>query len=236
MRRTMGRQYGPSMATTSSWTRKFYPREGDGVGFDRVVFFSDAVFAIALTLMAVDIGIPDLEGDQSSPGALWGALHDKGPRLAAYAVAFIWIAVYWRANHRFTSTLRGINSSYLYAVLLFLGFVALLPLPAAMLGEYSTNPLAVSIFALYAAIVSSIEVLLLVTAARGNLFVSPPSPAFLRQQVVGASSPAVVFLISIGIAFWIAPWLAIGFWLVGAIAAGILVSRFLPATPPPDPS
>ena len=62
------------MATSSVWLRRYYPRDGNGTGFDRVVFFSDAVFAIALTLMAIDIGIPDLAGDSTSVAELWEAL------------------------------------------------------------------------------------------------------------------------------------------------------------------
>ena len=54
------------------WSRRYYPREGDGVGFDRVVFFSDAVFAIAITLMAVEIGVPEIE-EPDSTHALWTA-------------------------------------------------------------------------------------------------------------------------------------------------------------------
>ena len=116
-------------------------------------------------------------------------------------VPFIWIAVYWRANHRFTMTLSGMNPAYVRSVLLYLGFIAILPLPAAMLGEYPANPLAVSLFALYAAVVSSLEVLLFVVADRGGLFVAPLNAAFRRQQIIGSLSPALVFLLSIPIAF-----------------------------------
>ena len=62
---------------SSVWTRTFFPR-GDGVAFDRVVFFSDAVFAIALTLAAVEIGMPELTGDANSVAGLWDAVLDKG--------------------------------------------------------------------------------------------------------------------------------------------------------------
>lgn len=99
------------MSTASAWTRTFYLREADGTDFDRVSFFSDAVFAIALTLMAVEIGVPELVGDTSSPQVLWEGLREKWPKIVTYAVAFIWIAVYWRANHRCSMTLRRMNSA-----------------------------------------------------------------------------------------------------------------------------
>lgn len=67
-------EYGPGTSSASAWTRKFYLREGDGTRFDRVLFFSDAVFAIALTLMAVELGVPELVGDTSSPEVLWERL------------------------------------------------------------------------------------------------------------------------------------------------------------------
>ena len=122
----------------SVWTQNFYPR-GDGVAFDRVIFFSDAVFAIALTLAAVEIGLPEVEGDPNSVSALWDAIVGKGPALVGYLVAFIWVAIYWRANHRFVLTLRGMDSRYVFATIVYLALIALLPVPAEMLGEFWGN-------------------------------------------------------------------------------------------------
>lgn len=218
---------------TSAWTRDFYPREGDGVAFDRVVFFTDAVFAIALTLAAVEIGIPEVEGDQASVHAMWEAIVDKLPGVLGFVFAFLVIAFYWRANHRFTMTLRGMNGAYVRAVILYLGLISLLPLPAALVGEYGDNPLAVSIFAVYASAVSGMEAVLFVVADRGNLFVVPLTPAFRRQGVIGSLSPVVVFLSSIPLAF-VNPYLAMGWWLVGSVAAGVILSRLTPAAPPDE--
>ena len=77
----------------SVWTQNFYPR-GDGVAFDRVIFFSDAVFAIALTLAAVEIGLPEVEGDPNSVSALWDAIVGKGPAL----VDTWWRSSGWRST------------------------------------------------------------------------------------------------------------------------------------------
>ncbi len=230
-------RYCPVMATdgsgSSAWTRNFYPREGDGVGFDRVVFFSDAVFAIALTLAAVEIGIPEIEGGESSVPAMWQAVQDKFPAIIGFLVAFLVVAFYWRVNHQFTTTLRGMNNHYISAVIVYLGLIALLPLPAAMVGEYGSNPLAITLFALYASAVSGMEVVLFVVADRGDLFVTPITPAFRREKVIGALSPLVVFLTSIPIAF-VNPAAAMIWWVVGSIGAGFLLSRLSPAAPPPD--
>jgi uncharacterized membrane protein len=217
----------------SAWTRTFFPR-GDGVAFDRVVFFSDAVFAIALTLAAVEIGMPELTGDTTSVAGLWDAVLDKGAALIGFLVAFIWVAIYWRANHRFVMTLRGMNDRYVLATIVYLALIALLPVPAQMLGEYWGNPLAVSLFAVYASAVSGMEVVLILVALRGNLFLAAPSRPFARQAILGSLSPLVVFLTSIPLAF-VSTSLALGWWLVGSVLGGWLLSR-RPAAPPEDPA
>ncbi|MEI2642583.1 MAG: TMEM175 family protein [Candidatus Nanopelagicales bacterium] len=216
----------------SVWTRTFYPR-GDGVAFDRVVFFSDAVFAIALTLAAVEIGLPEVEGDRTSPSAMWEAVTGKWPALLAYLVAFAWVAVYWRASHRFTQTLRGMDSRYVLATLFYLALIALLPVPASMLGDYWRNPLAVALFAVYASAVSGMEVVLFVVAWKGGLFVAQPSREFARMQILGSLSPLLVFLSSIPLAF-VSTWLALAWWFAASTLAGVLLNRGH-VNPPEDP-
>ena len=91
------------------WTASWFPR--GTAAFERVVFFSDAVYAIALTLVAVEIGVPHIV-DSGSATELWDALLEKAPTLVAYAFTFFWIAFYWRANHRFTHALAAMSGSY----------------------------------------------------------------------------------------------------------------------------
>ena len=99
---------------------------------------------------------------------LWNALVDKVPTLVAFAFTFFWVAFYWRANHVFTARLDAMSGRYVAAVLLYLAFIALLPFPAATLGEYY-NAVAVSFFLAFMACVSTLEVVLLLVADRDGL-------------------------------------------------------------------
>lgn len=212
-------------APNDPWTRTFYPVEGDSRSFDRVVFFSDAVFAIALTLMAVEIGIPAIS-DATSTSEMWAALVDKVPQFLAYVVAFAWVGFYWRANHRFTTTLRGMSGRYIAGILVYLGLVALLPFPAGLLGEYWDNPVAVAVFALFAAALSGMEVVLFVIADRQRLFLTDITPSFRRQAIAGSLAPVVGFLVSIPFAF-VSTLVAIACWVVVSVAAGWIVNRWV---------
>jgi uncharacterized membrane protein len=212
------------------WTTHQYPREGRFAGFDRLVNFTDAVYAIALTLAALEIGLPEIDGDQNNPAALWEAIAEKGPKLAAFAVAFVWVAIYWRANHRFTATLRSVSNRFVGVTLVYLAFVAILPWPAEMLGEYWGNPVAVATFALFVACVSALEVVMWQVAYSDKLFLLAPSDRYVKQQMIGASSPVVIFLVSIPLAF-VAPWLAVAFWVVASVVVGMVLSRVLTARP-----
>lgn len=212
-----------TVTPVNPWTRRYYSRDGESTGFDRVVFFSDAVFAIAITLMALEIGTPEVE-DPTSTHELWDAISQKGAAVGAFIVAFTWVAIYWRANHRFTTALKGMSSRYIGFMLVYLGLVAVLPFPAGMLGEYWENPVAIVVFSIYAALMSTMEVVLFVVADRDNLFIAPLTSRFRRYSIVGSLTPVVAFLIAIPVAF-VSTLAAIAAYIVGAVILGILVNK-----------
>lgn len=107
-----------------------------GTSLERMVFFSDAVFAIALTLLALDLKLPDgIPADQLDI-ALVAAL----PQLLAYALSFLIIARTWMHHHADFAGIGGfsVNLGRLNLALLF--FIAMLPGPTSVLSEYGDNP------------------------------------------------------------------------------------------------
>lgn len=190
--------------------------------FDRVVFFSDAVFAISLTLVAVEIGIPVVAGDGSNED-LWNALVVKVPAVVAFAFTFFWVAFYWRANHAFTVRLKAMSGRYIAAVLLYLAFIALLPFPAATLGEYY-NAVALSVFLAFMAMVSTLEIVLLLVADQDGLLDAPLTSAQRRFEVLGSLTPVVGAVFAIPVTFLSVPIGAVTFVGV-SLAAGALLSR-----------
>jgi uncharacterized membrane protein len=197
--------------------------------FDRVVFFSDAVFAIALTLVAVEIGIPVVTGDGSNE-ELWRALVEKLPAIVAYAFTFFWVAFYWRANHAFTVRLKAMSGRYIAAVLVYLAFIALLPFPAATLGEYY-NAVALSVFLGYMAAVSSLEIVLLLVADRDGLLEVPLTGGDRSYEVLASLTPVGAAVIAIPVVFVSVPAGAVVFVGV-ALALGAIINRWAPVGAP----
>ena len=97
------------------------------LSLERIIFFSDAVFAIAITILALEIQLP---GDTAEPVRM---IRELAPALLAYVFGFTQIAIYWLAHHtlfeklvRYDTTLIGLN-------LLFLLLIAFLPVPVSIL-------------------------------------------------------------------------------------------------------
>lgn len=202
------------------------PRYRKGsAAFDRAVFFSDAIFAISITLAAVTIGVPEVNGpvtDQS----LWAAIKDKGPNLMAFALTFFWVAFYWRANHKFTDRLDEIDGRYIAALLLYLAFIALLPVATGTFGEYS-NAVALSLFLVTVAIISSLEVVLLTVAYRDDLLADEPTWVQYRKEALSSLTPVVIALLAVPISF-LSVVGAVAFLILGSVALGTLVARVVP--------
>ena len=82
-------------------------RSGDDTrGLDRIIFFSDAVFAIVMTLLILDIPVPDIPS-ASAAAELPVRVLDLWPKFFSYALSFMVIGTYWMAHH---STFRYFRS------------------------------------------------------------------------------------------------------------------------------
>lgn len=202
--------------TGNAWTTRIWLRRGDGLEFDRLAMFSDAVFAIAITLVAVEIGVPDVE-DGTSAGQLWAAFVEDLPTIVAFFITFAILASYWLANHRFFAALRGYTTSFRMLTMLYLATVAFLPYPASTFGRYPDNAVAVALLAVAASAVSAMESVLFWSAFRAGLFVRPMSRAKAVRAMVASLAPVAVFLLSIPVAFAVHPLAGVGLWLLGPV-------------------
>jgi uncharacterized membrane protein len=185
---------------------------------DRIVFFSDAVFAITITLLVLQIEVPDIP-EELVVEELGASLLVLWPKYLGYVTSFLSIAVFWNIHHRIFRDVRGYDGGLIFLNFLFLMFVAFLPFPTALLGEYGDYQLPVAI---YAGTLTAIY--WYVTS--GNRFVDDTSDSKTVQffLIRGLTLP-VIFLLSIVVSFF-SVGAAIGSWvLLMAVDAVILRQR-----------
>ena len=97
----------------------------------RTEAFSDGVFAIAATLLVLELKVPQVE-----PGGLADALLESWPSYATYVVSFLTIGIIWVNHHAVLDRIREVNRPLLFMNLMFLMAVAAIPFPTALLGDY----------------------------------------------------------------------------------------------------
>jgi uncharacterized membrane protein len=172
-----------------------YERENKGLEFDRAAFFSDAVYAIAMTLLVVGIGVPHVRDAN-----LGKALGDLDSEIISFFIGFLVLAYYWLSHHALVAQLRAVNTPFLAVNLLYLAIVAFLPFPTAIVGNNGDTPLAFLLFACSLAAVSILEVGLYSCAHRYDLLRDRPSDAGHRHDIAAGLLPGLVFLLSIPLA------------------------------------
>jgi uncharacterized membrane protein len=180
--------------------------------FDRAIAFIDATFAVALTLIVTTLDVGNPSKAFKSPSALYDAV---GPQFLAFLIAFAVIASYWLAHHRMVASFKTINSRTLVINLLLLAAIVLMPFTTSSVGDpdVADLPLPTVVMALDIVAVSCLFTLVWVTAARDGLLDHAPGPTEWRQTMAIGLAPALVFLLSIPIAYLAAPSTARLFWL-----------------------
>ena len=192
---------------------------GRGEGTDRIAFFSDAVFAIALTLLVLDIRLPeDLADDE-----LWPSLVALWPQLFAYMLTFAVLGVNWIAHHRKFRVIRRFDSGLIWINLAFLMFVALAPFPTSVLAEYG-DAVAVTIYAIEVSMLSLLQATLWAYAHGRGLLADEVDDGVYRHSLVTILVTPAVFLVTIPVAVLIDPNVAMLCWVL-IWPVGVLVGR-----------
>jgi uncharacterized membrane protein len=106
-------------------------RGGYAVSTNRAEAFSDGVFAIAATLLVLELKIPHVE-----PGGLSEALLERWPSYATYVVSFLTIGIIWVNHHAVMDRIKSVNRPLLFLNLVLLMAVAVIPFPTALLADY----------------------------------------------------------------------------------------------------
>ena len=79
---------------------------------DRLILFSDAVFAIAITLLVIEIKIPEIDNDVSDKALLHELVH-LIPKFVGFIVSFMLIGLYWSVHHRMFGFVTNFNRKLL---------------------------------------------------------------------------------------------------------------------------
>ena len=109
---------------------------------DRLLTFTDGVFAIIITILVLELEVPDLDSGQS----LRESLEQMRPTFVAFVISFLLVGMYW-AWHRATfAHVRFVNRDVVWLNLLFLLPVSMIPFAASVLGEYSKNATALHLY------------------------------------------------------------------------------------------
>lgn len=111
----------------------------------RLETFSDAVFAIVMTLLVLELQPPHILHPEN-PHEVWAALVEVKSTIFSWAVSFFFVALIWLHHHQILhmSTKSDYGVIWINTFLLF--FICILPFPTALMGEYPKSPLIVMLW------------------------------------------------------------------------------------------
>lgn len=179
-----------------------------GTDTERLVFFSDAVFAVALTLLVIDLRTPGGASAASLPGklaALW-------PQLLALVISFVVIASYWRGHHRIFHVIERYDRWLVVLNFAFLLSIVLQPFTTSLTSDYGNIPLAMGLYAGLLGVSGLLLTAMWVYAVWAKLVNAEVVTTRLAQFYATRSlAPTILFLLSAALALvveplWV-PWL-----------------------------
>jgi uncharacterized membrane protein len=187
---------------------------------ERLLTLSDGVVAIALTLLVLQLRVP-LLARPNSASELATQLGKDGNQLISYGISFYVIAHFWLIHHRVFRRVASQKESLAWWNFAFLFTITIMPFTSDLLGQYSSNPLAVDIFALNLLLAS------LATQATQDLgrrqgLLSPGADAgSVKAGLLRAAGAAAVIGVSIGVA-WVSTSAAKYCWLLIALVPRVV--------------
>ncbi|MDE2126214.1 MAG: DUF1211 domain-containing protein [Armatimonadetes bacterium] len=205
------------------------PADPTREGTERIQAFSDGVFAIAITLLILDIHVPTLPAN-APPHALARALVNQWPAYGAYIFTFVMIGIYWANHHYIFRLYVRTNHAFNLLNVLFLMCICFLPYPTAVVAQYFAAPsqqsAAVTLYAIGLLLPAATWLLCwLYATSRRRLIDKRLTQGFIRQMTVQFCASCAVYAVAIAVT-QVSPGAGI------AIALGLTLIYLLPPRPP----
>ncbi len=217
---------GPAAGRAEAGKEHAHARRGllaryGNLAYDRVLFFSDAVFAIAITLLVVDIRVPS-PADRTIDSAT--ELHAALPEIRSFAISFAVIGLFWLAHHGMFGHITVLNRTLMLLNLLFLATIAFLPYPTALFSAASDQVTATVFYASCVAAAGLAEAAIWIYAISAPaLMRGRVSPRVRRYYLARLLPPPLVFALTIPVAM-ANPQTASYLWLT-IVVLGIVLRR-----------
>jgi uncharacterized membrane protein len=199
----------------------------------RIEAFSDGIFAVAITLLILNIHIPiPKEGEIfTDDGTLGKALLNDWPVYLAFVTSFLTIGIMWVNHHRLFNFIKSSDDALLVLNLLLLMFIVFVPFPTSLLAKYITpgNSLPAEIYSgTYVILAICFNLLWGYASHRNQLIDKKADPQMVRAITRQYRFGPLLYLIAFGLAFVSAPasivWnllLALFYALPGSVVTGI---------------
>lgn len=170
----------------------------------RIEAITDGIFAIAMTLLAVDLGVPA----QTPPTSAEALSHEAGP-LAAFAISFVVLAVFWFGHRQQFERLALADHPLTWMNLAELGFVCLTPFTTTLLGHYPSQPPAELAYGANLTAIGVMHWLIWIYGTRPHLLLEPDTDRrVIRHSRIMSAIPAVGYGLATAAAT-VSTWLAL---------------------------
>lgn len=165
-------------------------KDREHVKLERLSFFSDAVFAIAMTLLVIEVRLPELHG--ATDRSLTRALVNLMPNYIGFVISFLVIGRFWTGHHRLMAMIDAADPSLVRANLLLLMAVAFMPFPTAVLSDYSLLRVSIGFYTAYLMVVGLANVRVITVALRHLARNDPEAAEDARRLRRSMWSPIII--------------------------------------------
>lgn len=192
---------------------------------DRVIAFSDGVIAVAITLLVLDLKLPEGVTDAQLGVVLSNNLHSLG----VYVLSFLVVGLLWMGHHEQFSHIKGVDAVLIWLNLFYLMTIGLIPFTTSLLSDHTTS-LSTVLYAVVLVITSLLSAAMWWHAGRDPQLMSADVPASVRREgFVSTLVTGGVFMLSIPIALLWGPTPAQWSWLLlipaSRISSAVSVER-----------
>jgi len=172
-----------------------------GLNTNRIEAFSDGVFAVAITLLVLNLQVPQLATSVVSR-ELVSKLIELWPKLLIYVLSFVIVGIYWVAHHNSFHYIKRSDRTLLWFNLLLLLCIVFIPFPTALVGEYPEQQISIVIYGSTLVITGLVLQLLWWYATSGYRLVARDIDLRLVQQATRRNLAApLIYLLAIGVSF-----------------------------------